>query len=233
MTLPVGNWERKRNSDVIAYDMPAMRPTPPAHSQERGQPCPRRLLFEAARPLTGPSAFHACGFTLIELIVVMALLAIVLAVAAPSLARFFRGRTLDSEAKRFLALTRYGQSRAVSEGVPMVLWIDAKQGAYGLTAERTYTEQDSKAVEFRLDSNLQVEVEMPPTAVTRFSQWNRLTQVAGDVPTIRFTPDGFISETSPSRVLIREGDDGALWIAQSRNRLNYEIQTDHSPSLSR
>src|SRR5437667_3469223 len=61
------------------------------------------------------------AFTLIELILVMALLVIVMAVSAPALSNFFRGRTLDSEARCFMSLTRYGQSRAVSEGIPMVL----------------------------------------------------------------------------------------------------------------
>ena len=63
------------------------------------------------------------GFTLIELILVMAVLAIVLAIIAPSLGNFFRGRTLDSEARRFVSLTRYAESRAVSEGSPMLLWM--------------------------------------------------------------------------------------------------------------
>ena len=44
------------------------------------------------------------GFTLVELILVMSLLLIVLAVAAPSLAPFFKGRGLDSEARRFVTL---------------------------------------------------------------------------------------------------------------------------------
>ena len=55
----------------------------------------------------------------------MALLTIVISLTAPSLSRFFHGRTLDSEARRLLALTRSGQSRAVSEGMPMDLWVDA------------------------------------------------------------------------------------------------------------
>jgi type II secretion system protein H len=61
------------------------------------------------------------AFTLIELILVMTILLVVMAVAFPSLRGFFRGRNLDSEARRILALTRYGQSRAVAEGVPVVL----------------------------------------------------------------------------------------------------------------
>jgi type II secretion system protein H len=166
------------------------------------------------------------GFTLIELILVMALLTIVLSVGAPALARFFRGRTLDSEARRFLSLTRYGQSRAVSEGVPMVLWIDAEQGLYGLEAEVGYLDEDRKAVEFMLHEDLLVEVEQAEVRPLS-SQWNRPTRRADSLPEIRFTPDGFISETSPDAVLIREGEERAVWIAQSRNRLHYEIQTNH------
>src|SRR5438132_9607959 len=98
------------------------------------------------------------GFTVIELILVMAMLLIVISVAFPSLKGFFRGRNLDSEARRFLSLTQYGQSRAVSEGVPMVLWIDARRGAYGLRAQPGYTDSDGKAVEFALGDDLQVEV---------------------------------------------------------------------------
>src|SRR6185295_17263880 len=75
------------------------------------------------------------AFTLIELMLVMAMLLIVLAVSFPSLRGFFRGRNLDNEARRFLALTRYAHNRAVSEGYPMVLWIDANQGTYGMQAQ--------------------------------------------------------------------------------------------------
>src|SRR5882724_2717216 len=79
-----------------------------------------------------------CAFTLIELILVMTVLTIAVAIAAPALANFFRGRTLDSEARRLLALTRQGQSRAISEGIPMELWLDTARGAYGLEAEPSY-----------------------------------------------------------------------------------------------
>src|SRR6266487_5214425 len=104
---------------------------------------------------------RASGFTLIELILVMAMLAIVISVALPSLKGFFRGRNLDSEARRFLSLTRYGQSRAVSEGVPMVLWIDTRRGAYGLQQQSGYTDTDSNAVKFALSEELRVEVQTP------------------------------------------------------------------------
>src|SRR5262245_2484037 len=116
--------------------------------------------FAIRRSSFGPRArsSRAQAFTLIELILVMALLAVGLAVSAPALSKFFKGRTLDSEARRFVSLTRYGQSRAVSEGVPTMLWIDPKERTYGLQEEATYTDFDTKAVDFQLGKALEIEV---------------------------------------------------------------------------
>lgn len=173
----------------------------------------------------------AAAFTLIELILVMAMLLIVLAVSAPSLSNFFRGRTLDSEARRFVSLTRYGQSRAVSEGVPMVLWIDLRKRSYGLKQEAGYTDEDAKAVEFEMGKELSIEVADVPEAGASARQGRLAQPTDPSVPTLRFQPDGFVGETSPQSVVIREEKDGArtdesIWITQSRNRLNYEIRTN-------
>ena len=171
---------------------------------------------------------RAGGFTLVELICVMALLTIVMSLTSPSLAHFFRGRSLDSEARRFLGLTRHGQSRAVSEGVPMVLWLDPEQGAYGLKAEMTYTEEDDKAVDFELAKDLKMEVQLPMTGLESIP-WKITTEVAGNRPAIRFTPDGFMGDNSPDYIIfsqVHEGEEDEMWIGQSRNRLNYEIQTN-------
>lgn len=171
------------------------------------------------------------AFTLIELVLVMALLTIVLAVAFPSLRNFFRGRNLDSEARRFLALTRYAQSRAVSEGVPMVLWIDQKERTYGLQAQSGYLDEDDKAIEFTLDETLEFKV---TTAMVRQTamQRNEIAAVAGNLPAIRYSPDGFIGQTSPDEVMIRQGDEDAVVFAPNANRLNYEIQPTR-PQLAR
>lgn len=167
-----------------------------------------------------------CAFTLIELILVMALLVIVIAVASPSLSRFMRGRTLDSEARRFVSLTRYGQSRAVSEGVPVVLWINTRQGSYGLRQEAGYTEQDAKAVDFLLGKDLRVEVAGLPAQLGPLAQARATRQTDPNTPMLRFPPDGFIDETSPQSVVLRDQSGESIWITQSRNRLNYEIHTN-------
>lgn len=184
------------------------------------------MIFQTGNKRIRSAEARRCAFTLIELILVMALLAVVLAVAAPSLSNFFRGRTIDSEARRFVSLTRYGQSRAVSEGVPMVLWIDTKQRTYGLKQESGYTEQDTKAVDFELGKDLRVEVADVLPRSSQTSQSSQRPQTDPNVPTLRFQPDGFIGEASPQSVVIREQTGESIWITQSRNRLNYEIHTN-------
>jgi prepilin-type N-terminal cleavage/methylation domain-containing protein len=179
------------------------------------------------------------GFTLIELILVMAILTIAVSVTAPTLSNFFRGRTLDSEARRLLAMTHSGQNRSVSEGVPMDLWVDAEQGKIGLEAEPSYETSDPKAVEFTIDSGLHIEVAKQPDLVggtptsmtlNRFQAPSiasapRVNLTHPGLPTIRFLPDGTVSETSPQTLRLSGRDGSSLWLAQSKDKLSYEIRT--------
>lgn len=193
-------------------------------------PWPMRI---SARPLEkrGQAERPQGGFTLIELILVMTMLVILLAVVAPSLSQFFRGRTLDSEAKRFLALTRYGQSRAVSEGVPMFLWIDPTQKEYGLRADSSYLEQDDKLLQYQWDPDLEVEVEQSAMSRKLTSLWKGDPTLGKNMSKIRFGPDGFISESSPERVVFRDRDKSEIWVGENEDRLKYEIETNRVPKV--
>jgi prepilin-type N-terminal cleavage/methylation domain-containing protein len=173
------------------------------------------------------------AFTLIELILVMTLLVIVVAVTFPSMQRFFRGRTLDSETRRFLTLTRYGQNRAVSEGIPMTLWIDPLQGSYGLEAQKGFLDRDDKAVDYALDEKLDIEITQVGLNRAQMTQEEQLRRrVSGNSKNanseIRFAPDGSVDIMSPQSICIREASDKdrALWVALSENRNGYEVQSD-------
>lgn len=177
------------------------------------------------------------GFTLIELILVMTLLTVAISVTAPALANFFRGRSLDSEGRRLLALTHEGQSRAVSEGVPMDLWIDASQGTFGLEAQTSYEAEDAKAIEFTLEADVQLEVLSPigggsQQANLRSTLSASATQSAArsrhaTLPKITFLPDGTQAATSLQGVRLRSRDDHVLELGLSRNRMNYELRTSN------
>jgi Tfp pilus assembly protein FimT len=177
------------------------------------------------------------AFTLIELILVMAILIIAVSITAPALASFFRGRTLDSEARRLLSLTREGQSRAISEGLPMELWVDQGQRAYGLEAEPSYEQNDSKAIGFALERDIQLQVvsnnslnssSAPPLPMSGATSSAPVRSNHPSLPRIRFLPDGSISETSPQMIELTGRDGSALWVGLARNRLNYEIRSQAS-----
>ncbi len=155
------------------------------------------------------------AFTLIELILVMAILTVAAALVTPAMSSFFRGRTQEAEAQRLLSLTHYGQNRAVAEGVPISLWLNTKAGTYGLQVEPGYVDNDPKAVGFAIDKDLKIDV----------TSGKRQPTAASKLPAIQFRPDGTISPTSVSAVAIQERDRPAILVAQAANGLNYEIQT--------
>ena len=170
------------------------------------------------------------AFTLVELIIVMTLLVVVVSVAAPSLAGFFRGRAVDAEARRMLSLTRHGQSRAAAEGVPMVLWVDPAEKKYGLEEDSSFTDNDTKAVEYNIDGNVTVEIganEAARSAFTANTLFGSLQSSSkhASLPQIRFQPDGTIDDVSRETFRLTDREGGSLWLTISSNRMNYEIQS--------
>lgn len=155
------------------------------------------------------------GFTLVELILVLALLVIVTSLAAPAISNFVRGRALDSEARRLAALMHAGQSRAVSEGAPMVLWIDEKGGAYGLEAETSGQDGDAKAENLNVDSTLQIAVQNT-SAATPVTFKN--------LPAIRFQADGTVDENSAQLLKLTDAAGFSRWLALNQMRTGYEIR---------
>jgi type II secretion system protein H len=162
---------------------------------------------------TGNKHFRR-AFTLIEMIFVLALLVIVTSITVPSMSRFIRGRALDSESERLVALMHMAQSRAVSEGTPMMLWINTGQGQYGVTAETTGASGDPKAEQLNLDGTLKITVLNGGT----------LTQTTyRGLPAIRFLADGTIDENSPRTVQLADEDGFGRQLVELPTRTGYEV----------
>jgi type II secretion system protein H len=162
-----------------------------------------------------PGWTRSAGFTLIELILLMAILTITAAIVVPSMSKFLTGRTQNAEAQRLLSLIHYGQNRAVSEGLPVVLWIDAKNGTYGLQIETGYTDSDPKAVDFVADKDLGLGVAQSKKQPARNTM---------KLPAIHFQPDGTLGVGSVTGIYFQDRDKGIVWVAQSPNGLSYEIE---------
>lgn len=168
----------------------------------------------------------AAAFTLIELMLVMALMVIMVALVMPAMASFFRGRNLDNEAMQFLSLTRYGQSRAISEGVPVELWINPKAACYGLSALSGYSETQTNPTIYNLDSTVSIAFSAPSSVLIRSNYWTQAQGQLGSVARIRFQPDGFISDTSPQKIFLRQQSGAQISIAESPSHLRYDIQNN-------
>ena len=173
-------------------------------------------------------ARRCAAFTLIELILVMTIMVIIISLVFPSMKGFFQGRNLDNEALRFLALTRLGQSRAINEGVPVELWVNQKDGSYGLEALSGYTETQTKPEQYDLDSSVTVTLSASSSVLARSNYWSQAKAQFGAVTKIRFQPDGFISDVSPRNIYLRQGTGSQIWIAEAPTHLEYDIQPKES-----
>lgn len=167
--------------------------------------------------------FGEAAFTLVELIFVMVLLIIVASMVAPRMSSFFHGRVLNSEARRMLSLINYAQSRAVSEGVPVLLWLDPAHSTYGLEVQSGHVGADDRSGMFTTDPTLTIETPAVTAAAVSEQDDERLGLPEGR-PAIRFNPDGFFDDASVRKIVLRQGSEGALEIAPTANRLRYEIR---------
>lgn len=151
------------------------------------------------------------AFTLVELILVMAIMITLLALAAPSVLRSFRQHTLEQEAARLLALTEYGRDEAISQGVPMALWINPGTGHYGVKEETGYTGAANRRKEFCLNEDISFDL----TAARIAAQ--------GIVNVVELTPDGSLDPSSVAAIRLIDRFDSAVSVSQTTDGWGYEI----------
>jgi type II secretion system protein H len=84
---------------------------------------------------TATAARVKAGFTLLELIIVMVIVATLLAAAAPSLRGFYSGRRTANVASQLVAITQFAQQAAVNEGRVYRLNLDPDERTWWLTMQ--------------------------------------------------------------------------------------------------
>ena len=138
------------------------------------------------------------GFTLLEMIAVLAMLAAVVAISAPSLSQFFRTRKAIEEARRFLALTEFARREAISIGVPIQILVDNNFKTILVQREDGYqTERNTLPGPFEIDEAIVYDFEQYPP---RYGQTYIFT----------FLADGTLFESCPNSFRIyREGQENS------------------------
>jgi prepilin-type N-terminal cleavage/methylation domain-containing protein len=152
----------------------------------------------------------ARAFTLVELIVVMAVLALVLAFSAPSLARSMRQRNLAAEAARFLAATEHARDEAVSQAVPMVVWIDEKTRSFGIEAKSGFLGDATRERTFTVHPDVEIALEK---TIGRNAK----------VQPIEFASDGAPATTNVETVELKDRFASTMTIARTADGWGYEI----------
>jgi type II secretion system protein H len=150
------------------------------------------------------------GFTLIELILVLALLAIIMALSAPMLSRSLRQRGVDQEASRFLALLEYGRSEAVSQGVPMMIWLAPTTGRYGVEAKAGFAGNSTRVRTYTVAKGVTVTAEQGVTA-------------NGVLQAVEFAPDGWPVEGGAETVRFSDSNGSAIAVTHTTDRWGYEL----------
>src|SRR6059058_5139714 len=79
---------------------------------------------------------HPAGFTLLELILVMAIVAIIVAMASPMLRGFGEARRGDNCAAELVALTQWARTQAMTRGATFRLNVDPNARSYWLTVDK-------------------------------------------------------------------------------------------------
>ncbi len=159
----------------------------------------------------------AAAFTLVEMIIVMALLAVVAAIAAPQLGRSMKERSLADETRRFLAATEYARSEAASQGVPMVVWADFEARRVGIEPKTGFDGEPSRTREYVLNPDISMQADQ--------NQNQKLAQTSHGTNLIEFSPDGSVSDNSVETVKLFDRFGYTLLVARTKDRWSYEIQT--------
>lgn len=104
------------------------------------------------------------GFTLIEILAVVAILALVAAFVVPNMGGF-RRRALRAEAQQIAAQLELARQRAIVTGVPHRLWIELDQAEYRLewlAQDPEDAELPAADVELDLAGNTPLSLSAPP-----------------------------------------------------------------------
>jgi len=163
-------------------------------------------------PIRNNSARIPQAFTLVELILVMALLATLLALSAPTILHSFKQRDLEKEATQLLAVTEYARSEAISQGIPMDVWIDPATGCFGVQASDGFDGDESREKTYALNTD----VHFDPVSATADQD--------GHTVIATFDPEGTLDpENSIDALRIVNRSEAAISFEQTEDGWGYEI----------
>jgi len=106
------------------------------------------------------------AYTLLELVLVLAIIASTLAMVAPALSGFARGRRAEEAARQFVSLTRWARSQAVTDGVSYQLIVDPTAGQWKINTYDAVTGSLTESISpfgrvYSVPEGVEIQAELP------------------------------------------------------------------------
>lgn len=152
---------------------------------------------------------HSAGFTLIELIAVMLIMAIAAALVAPSLINFRVARANNNSAVTLLGMAHYARSQAEAEGRTYRLNFDSQAGAFWLTAQADNGSYTAPGNDFGLRCTISdgshIDVQINPQAAVLLNLPSTIQQTPVQLPPA--VQDPLVSQ--PNTLVQNQRTDGS------------------------
>src|SRR4051812_48553103 len=153
------------------------------------------------------------GFTLVELMLVLAILAMMVAFVAPALAKSSRARNLEQEALRFIALTEFARDEAVSQGVSMAIFVETQTQRFGVEPASA-----TSGVVTRKDFTLHEDLHFEPVE-TKSKKEGRV---------ITFSPEGTPDTSSVDTIKITDRNGATRTIERDTDGWGYQLAKEET-----
>ncbi len=119
------------------------------------------------------------GFTLIELILVLVVLAVIVTTVTVSMRNFARGKEASNTAVQLVAIANYARSQAISDGRTYRLTFDPQANTYRLTAQDggNFVDLGTEwGQTFKIPGDLKIAVQTQPLATAPVANSGSLSQ---------------------------------------------------------
>jgi type II secretory pathway pseudopilin PulG len=159
-----------------------------------------------------------------ELILVMAILAMVAAIAVPRLTGFSEGREIAAEWNRLASFLRYARSQAIARAEtievkfdehPARYWLEGKDAPQNMAdisssssvVNNQPTDNEHPPATAKPNSELMGEHRFPKKYTLEFPEFDDSDRREDGLVSIRFLPDGSVDDQSPKQLQLTKEDD--------------------------
>jgi type IV fimbrial biogenesis protein FimT len=159
--------------------------------------------------------FRAQGFTIIELMVVVAILATLAAMAAPSMSQFAAARRTEDIARRLGEDMAFGRSEAVKRNVPVLLCANTSGACAATPAAADWAQGWRVCYDLNADGACDTTAATDPNPMRAQAAVATTQSFTGPQSRVRFNPDGSLTATDlASFTVVGTGTTASRWLVR-------------------